>query len=232
MKMSACMMTALKSTPEFFATSRSPQNKSATGRLTVDDNKFRTTPNDQVSIKLTGGNRHYSSQCTPAGRYMYFLRVDGPLYSFGNDFLTFTESDNAAAHLVTARRVQSKANSRAAVPQCQEWFEECVSHKPCWKPATRLPPRVVEVTSTNGSLKAKVRENRGEGASYIALSYCWGKQQSGVLTTDNLKLCLATLRTWRDYGNTVSSPHVSFRCLLSPPYIISDPSMFFPLTDR
>ncbi|KAF9872326.1 het domain-containing protein [Colletotrichum karsti] len=79
-------------------------------------------------------------------------------------------------------------DSQAAMDQALEWIEDCrgKTHEFCIAPdEARLPSRVVDVGLDDGPVR--LVQTRGEVASYVALSHCWGLKQIITTTTENLQ---------------------------------------------
>ena len=97
---------------------------------------------------------------------------------------------DGSAGSVTARPLQSVVNSPSAYSQVKQWLEQCKDHTECDKvpKVVNLPSRVIEVAPAGSSDKTRLRSTTGLKGSYLALSYCWGTDQTYVLTTQNLEM--------------------------------------------
>jgi hypothetical protein len=117
----------------------------------------------------------------------------------------FTDPDNPAAHLITARPVQPDVNSTRAYSQIRQWLDRCQTHDECLPiPIAELPTRVIEVMPVDSPETPRLLNTPGMEGQYLTLSYCWGPRQDYVLTTGNLQSCREKLdmsklsRTIRD----------------------------------
>lgn len=100
----------------------------------------------------------------------------------------FTEPDNVAAHLITARPLQVDVGSAATYSQIRHWLDSCQTHEECPKALIGpLPTRVIEVTPLKCPETPRVMTTLGLRGPYVCLSYCWGPRQDYVLTTDSLQ---------------------------------------------
>jgi hypothetical protein len=99
-------------------------------------------------------------------------RVSGSDYSVvvSAQIPLFTQDDNFAAQLVTARKPQMNADPSTTREQITHWLRECATHQCCPKQIDLpLPTRVIEVAT----LRVLTTEQEATGR-YTALSYCWG----------------------------------------------------------
>ena len=98
----------------------------------------------------------------------------------------FTDADNAAAHLVTARPHQTKVDSDVAQRQVRSWLAECALHH-CCPPESEniLPTRVIEIDPPGSFGKPRLLTSAGKRGQYAALSYCWGVKPSASLSHFN-----------------------------------------------
>lgn len=71
----------------------------------------------------------------------------------------------------------------------QGWINECIDlHKNCDAVSNgMLPTRVVDVGPCDGSQEPRLIETGHSHGTYIALSYCWGKSQPLITTSDNIQ---------------------------------------------
>jgi len=79
------------------------------------------------------------------------------------------------------------------------WMNECLgSHQKCTAGAASpsaqcpLPNRILEVEESGGLV---LRESKGQYASYMTLSYCWGNTTRYLATKENLHRLLRVIRT-------------------------------------
>lgn len=77
--------------------------------------------------------------------------------------------------------------SDASFDRVQEWIQDCVqNHSKCGPgPQSRLPSRVLDLATSNNSIK--LHEVEGSIGSYICLSHCWGAIPTIVTTTETLE---------------------------------------------
>ncbi|KAI1327164.1 heterokaryon incompatibility protein-domain-containing protein [Xylariaceae sp. FL0255] len=79
------------------------------------------------------------------------------------------------------------SGSSSVVSQIKQWMNTCAeSHDRCQKAQLPLPSRVIDVGHTGDDTPRLYVSKRGEVEPYTALSYCWGKGQSDVLTEGEL----------------------------------------------
>ena len=98
---------------------------------------------------------------------------------------------------VTARPLQSRVNSAEAYSEIRSWFDLCRAHENCnvVPETTCLPSRVIEVVPTDYSGNPRPRLTEDVQRPYLALSYCWGHNQSYVLTSSNIETLKRSLET-------------------------------------
>jgi hypothetical protein len=88
--------------------------------------------------------------------------------------------------------------SQAASPESlriiKSWLRKCLKeHKGCQTADSALPTRLLDVGTVNDAGKTRIvygSQLSDQGATYLALSYCWGgktKQSEWVLNTANIK---------------------------------------------
>ena len=71
--------------------------------------------------------------------------------------------------------------------QIKEWMKACAeSHEDCKRSNFPLPSRVIDVGDTAYDAPRLYISNGQEAEPYVALSYCWGKEKSDVLTEERL----------------------------------------------
>jgi hypothetical protein len=146
------------------------------------------SPLQQLPIRFGSGPR--GEDFTPQGKNRFSLWVNGASY-----YLTaFTTRDDLTSDVVTARELEHQVNSPIAFDQGKKWLKECSSHKNCGivRP-TQLPSRVIEVSPENDPGTPRILESIAIVDYYIALSYCWGLNQTGLTTESNLKARLQRL---------------------------------------
>lgn len=75
------------------------------------------------------------------------------------------------------------------ITRVREWIEYCnQKHKRCQDQiAPRMPTRILDVGDPAASQFTSLVETRGKRGRYIALSHCWGKANSFLLTHDTLE---------------------------------------------
>lgn len=101
--------------------------------------------------------------------------------------------DDPTGREITLESIITKPASDASFILHRNWMNYCVEfHQKCHKPSSRtfMPTRVVELLHINGRLRLRLRETECEFAErspYVALSYCWGREQNVVTTTQSLR---------------------------------------------
>ena len=100
----------------------------------------------------------------------------------------FVDDLDDSAGIVTARPLQSKVNSAEAYLQITQWLDQCHNDEDCGGVSLHadLPSRLIEVAPTDSPGVPRLRCTTGLTGSYLALSYCWGSNQSYVLTAKNI----------------------------------------------
>jgi hypothetical protein len=85
--------------------------------------------------------------------------------------------------------VVSSTSSDAAISKMKKWLSKCLNeHKNCKIPDHNfVPSRLIHVGALDGSKEPFLVE-RGTPCPYVALSYCWGSNLDGVLTTTKKNL--------------------------------------------
>jgi hypothetical protein len=106
----------------------------------------------------------------------------------------FTDAGDAAAEYVTARPLRTDVRGQRAASQIHTWLGECDENHQCREQGSDspLPRRVIEV-SPSGEQQPRIIESNGRRGSYVALSYCWGKQPFLSLTIDNYSQLMDSL---------------------------------------
>ena len=94
-------------------------------------------------------------------------------------------SDDLAAPYINTRPVNLTVGSENNFAVAKRWLEECQnSHEECKRESpTALPSRVLDVSDNQIKLHVS---SPGETSEYIALSYCWGGDQTTKTTVANL----------------------------------------------
>ena len=107
----------------------------------------------------------------------------------------FVDDTDTSAGIVTARPLQSKLDSAKAYSQIQQWLDQCNHHVDCCEVPMQanLPSRVIEVAPTGSLNVPRLRNTTGMKGLYLTLSYCWGCDQSYVLTSNNLDVLMTKL---------------------------------------
>ena len=107
----------------------------------------------------------------------------------------FVDDTDTSAGIVTARPLQSKLNSAEAYSQIKQWLDQCKHHIDCGEMPmyANLPSRVIEVAPAGSLGVPRLRNTTGMNGLYLALSYCWGYNQSYVLTTKNIDVLMVEL---------------------------------------
>lgn len=139
-------------------------------------------------VMLSAGIFHETF--TPVGNNRFKLWVNGV-----SDYLTaFTSVGNAASDIVTARPLRNDVGSDQAFQEIGKWLKRCAIHPKCGPPSeSRLPTRVIEVSSAHSPRSPRLLSTKGLHGKYAALSYCWGANQLGVTTEANLDCRLLAL---------------------------------------
>ena len=107
----------------------------------------------------------------------------------------FVDDTDTSAGIVTARPLQSKLDSAGSYSQITQWLDQCKHHVDCGEMQmyANLPSRVIEVAPAGSLGVPRLRDTTGMKGLYLTLSYCWGGDQSYVLTTKNLDVLMTRL---------------------------------------
>ena len=107
----------------------------------------------------------------------------------------FVDDTDTTAGIVTARPLQSKLDSAEAHSQIKQWLDQCKHHVGCGELPVyaTLPSRVIEVAPADSLGVPRLRSTTGMKGLYLTLSYCWGCDQSYVLTTKNIDVLMTKL---------------------------------------
>jgi hypothetical protein len=140
------------------------------------------SPLQEIPVSFGAGPR--GENFTPPGNNRFRLWINGASY-----FLTaFTTRDDVTSDVVTTREMQHQVNSSMAFEQAEKWLKECSSHKSCGIVGpTQLPSRVIEVSPENDPKTPRLLESTSIVDYYVALSYCWGPNQTGLTIESNIK---------------------------------------------
>lgn len=111
------------------------------------------------------------------------------------EFDMFIDSPKDPAAPVTARPLQTDVSSPGAYLQIEQWLDDCCRHGDCGKVSSdvALPSRLLEVSPQDAPAVARLRSTSEEKGSYLALSYCWGSEQTYMLTSENVELLMRGL---------------------------------------
>ena len=111
------------------------------------------------------------------------------------EFDLFIDDPKDPATPVTARPLRTDVSSPGAYTQVGQWLDNCHLHDNCGKVPSdvALPYRLLVVSPQDAPAVARLRSTNGEKGSYLALSYCWGSEQTYVLTSENIELLMRGL---------------------------------------
>jgi hypothetical protein len=142
----------------------------------------RPLPEVEMNISLTSfGYRDESF--TPVGKNRALILINGrPLHP-----TLFTTNDDMVAEIVTARELDNEVNTARASKQIHTWLTQCDHHQKCGPiEPFLLPSRVIEVGPEGHPEFPRLFEAKGAVDYYAALSYCWGFDQTGLTTINNI----------------------------------------------
>ncbi|KAF4630750.1 hypothetical protein G7Y89_g7382 [Cudoniella acicularis] len=106
----------------------------------------------------------------------------------------FTTNDSIVGEIVTARELDNKVNSTQASKQIHSWLAECDHHETCGPiEPSLLPTTMIEVSSEEHPEFPRLFATKGTVDYYVALSYCWGLDQTGLTKISNLESRLQRL---------------------------------------
>ncbi|PMD36898.1 HET-domain-containing protein, partial [Hyaloscypha variabilis F] len=152
-----------------------------------------STLDASYSIRLFNRRKHDSLQAmiSHKGRSITVL-----------EFYTVEEKTASPWSIIGPKtHIPGDTASDASFDRVQEWIQDCVQHhSKCGPgPQTRLPSRVLDLGTSNNSIK--LYETEASIGSYICLSHCWGAIPTIVTTTE-------TLEAYRENIPWVSLPAV------------------------
>jgi hypothetical protein len=142
----------------------------------------RPSPEEELFISFTSFS-YKDEDFTPAGKNRALILINGrPLHP-----TLFTTNDDMVAEIVTARELDNEVNTAQASKQIHTWLTQCDNHGKCG-PIERflLPSRVIEVSPEGHPEFPRLFETKGAVDYYAALSYCWGPDQTGLTTINNI----------------------------------------------
>jgi hypothetical protein len=123
--------------------------------------------------------------------------------------------DDPAAQFVTSRLINRNVASAETFALTRSWLKEChESHKSCPRSKLSQPPtRLIDVGDSDGSVPPRLYTTKpGEKLHYVALSYCWGGNNSLQTTTATL----ATMQSgiaWDELPLTLRDAMIATRVL-------------------
>ena len=122
---------------------------------------------------------------------------EGLSHPWHNELDLFVDDTDSSAGIVTARPLEARVNSSKAYLQITQWLDQCKDHVDCGNGSllADLPSRVIEVAPIDSGGVPRIRSTTGLQGSYLALSYCWGFDQTYVLTTKNFEVLMTALNT-------------------------------------
>ena len=153
------------------------------------------TPATDLLVSLDQGD--LMDDTNPPG--LNHLRIDfccqGSQLDWRDELDLFVDDIRDSAGIVTARPVQYKVNSAEAYSQIIHWLGQCGEHPDCSEVSlyANLPSRLIEVAPADSPGVPRLRSTTGLKGSYLALSYCWGFNQTYVLTSKNLEMLMREL---------------------------------------
>ena len=153
------------------------------------------TPTTDLLVMLE--QAYLMEDCGPQG--LNLCQIDfsseAPSRDWHIELDLFVDDTDTSAGIVTARPLQSKVDSAEAYSQIKKWLDHCKHHVECGEMPmyASLPSRVIEVAPAGSLGVPRLRNTTGMTGLYLALSYCWGSDQSYVLTTNNIDVLMAGL---------------------------------------
>ncbi|KAH8656012.1 heterokaryon incompatibility protein-domain-containing protein [Tricladium varicosporioides] len=97
-----------------------------------------------------------------------------------------TKYNDPLASLFSMRPLSEDSNSEGCFKIASEWLQTCLdTHDKCPKQLSPLPSRVVDVGSD--SIDPFLHISQGESSPWLALSHCWGQQQTLTTTSKTLE---------------------------------------------
>ena len=153
------------------------------------------TPTTNLLVELE--QAYLMEDCSPQG--LNLCQIDFCSEASSRDWHIeldlYVDDTDTSAGIVTARPLQSKLDSAQAYSQIKQWLDQCKHHVDCGELPTcgNLPSRLIEVAPAGSLGVPRLRNTTGMMGLYLTLSYCWGCDQSYVLTTKNLDLLMTKL---------------------------------------
>lgn len=139
-------------------------------------------PLQQFSVRF--GARPEGENFTPPGHNRFSFWINGA----SNFHAAFNSGDDLISGAVTAREREYQVNSPKAFDQVKKWLKECSSHKNCGVVgADTAPFKSNRSQSWKNPGTPRLLESNTMIDYYVALSYCWGPNQTGLTTKSNIK---------------------------------------------
>ncbi len=152
--------------------------------------EWPSTWNPMTALSVSLEKAYLTSNTSPQGlnHCQIDFSSDGSSRDWHAEVDLFVDDTDESAGIVTAQPLQPKVNSAQAFSQTREWLDQCKNHTSCGRmpSCTNLPSRVIEVAPADSLGVPCIRSTKGLKGAYLALSYCWGGNQSYVLTMKNL----------------------------------------------
>ena len=153
------------------------------------------TPTTDLLVMLE--QAYLMEDCSPQGlnQCQIDFSAEGPSRDWHIELDLFVDDTDTSAGIVTARPLQSKLDSAEAYSQIKQWLDQCKHHVDCGEMPmyANLPSRIIEVAPAGSLGVPRLRYTTGMKGLYLTLSYCWGCDQSYVLTTKNLDVLMTKL---------------------------------------
>lgn len=158
---------------------------------------------------------------TPSGSNLFKVVYgsDSDNFSYLAYLCLFTEDDNFAAHLVTARNVETDLSPSSTSTQILRWVKECTLHGCCPEQVdSPLPTRVIEVATP------KILHTKGAFGNFAALSYCWGTGSQTQLRSHTIEALTQHLEL-NELPQTIKDAVIVTRSLSIPYLWVSEPDI-------
>jgi len=99
-----------------------------------------------------------------------------------------TEAEDPAASTITTRPIEEYPAAGKTVTKISSWLQSCRNgHTKCQKMSTTMPGRLLEIDATDSKRTLRLLDTKNlDSVEYIALSYCWGREQSVTCTKSTL----------------------------------------------
>ncbi|KAH7085276.1 heterokaryon incompatibility protein-domain-containing protein [Paraphoma chrysanthemicola] len=105
------------------------------------------------------------------------------------EFYLCTRQDDPAAEWILTRPITASPSSPRTYTLARNWISECINEHQHPEPTASsfMPSRLLELRNLNAPYDVRLASEFTHPVPYVALSYCWGGEQTQKTTKANLK---------------------------------------------